>query len=108
MNSLVLLIVSIAVLVVGYIFYGGWLCRQWGVGENKEETPAHSMEDGVDYVPAKAPVLMGHHFSSIAGAGPITGSWWVVSSSEAYMILERFLRRSVIKASRWVRLSPRI
>lgn len=73
MNSLVLLIVSIAVLVAGYIFYGGWLCRQWGVGESKEETPAHSMEDGVDYVPAKAPVLMGHHFSSIAGAGPITG-----------------------------------
>ncbi len=73
MNSLVLLIVCIAVLAVGYIFYGGWLCRQWGVGESKEETPAHSMEDGVDYVPAKAPVLMGHHFSSIAGAGPITG-----------------------------------
>ncbi len=73
MNSLVLLIVSIAVLVAGYIFYGGWLCRQWGVGESKEETPAHSMEDGVGYVPAKAPVLMGHHFSSIAGAGPITG-----------------------------------
>ena len=73
MNSLVLLIVSIAVLVAGYIFYGGWLCRQWGVGESKEETPAHSMEAGVDYVPAKAPVLMGHHFSSIAGAGPITG-----------------------------------
>lgn len=73
MNSLVLLIISIAVLVGGYILYGGWLCRQWGVGENKEETPAHTMEDGVDYVPAKAPVLMGHHFSSIAGAGPITG-----------------------------------
>lgn len=73
MNSLVLLIVCIAVLVAGYIFYGGWLCKQWGVGESKEETPAHSMEDGVDYVPAKAPVLMGHHFSSIAGAGPITG-----------------------------------
>lgn len=73
MNSLVLLIICIAVLVGGYIFYGGWLCKQWGVGENKEETPAHTMEDGVDYVPAKAPVLMGHHFSSIAGAGPITG-----------------------------------
>lgn len=73
MNSLVLLIVCIAVLVAGYILYGGWLCRQWGVGEDKGETPAHSMEDGVDYVPAKAPVLMGHHFSSIAGAGPITG-----------------------------------
>ncbi len=73
MNSLVLLIVSIAILIVGYIFYGGWLCKQWGVGENDKATPAHELEDGIDYVPAKAPVLMGHHFSSIAGAGPITG-----------------------------------
>ena len=73
MNGLVLLIIGIAVLLCGYIFYGRWLCKQWGVGESKEETPAHTMEDGVDYVPAKAPILMGHHFSSIAGAGPITG-----------------------------------
>ena len=73
MNSLVLLLICVAILVIGYIFYGGWLCKQWGVGESKTETPAHTMEDGVDYVPAKAPVLMGHHFSSIAGAGPITG-----------------------------------
>ncbi len=73
MNSLLLLIICIAILVLGYIFYGGWLCKQWGVGESKKATPAHEMEDGVDYVPAKAPVLMGHHFSSIAGAGPITG-----------------------------------
>ena len=73
MNSLVLLLICVAILVIGYIFYGGWLCKQWGVGEGNKETPAHTMEDGVDYVPAKAPVLMGHHFSSIAGAGPITG-----------------------------------
>ena len=73
MNTLVLVIISIAILVCGYIFYGRWLCKQWGVGETKEQTPAHTMSDGVDYVPAKAPVLMGHHFSSIAGAGPITG-----------------------------------
>ncbi|MGN0298578.1 MAG: carbon starvation protein A [Lachnospiraceae bacterium] len=73
MNSLVLLLICIAVLVAGYILYGGWLCKQWGVGESTEATPAHTMEDGIDYVPAKAPVLMGHHFSSIAGAGPITG-----------------------------------
>lgn len=73
MNTLLLVIICMAVLVCGYIFYGGWLCKQWGVGTSKEETPAHAMEDGVDYVPAKAPVLMGHHFSSIAGAGPITG-----------------------------------
>lgn len=73
MNTLVLVLISIAVLLCGYIFYGRWLCKQWGVGENKEETPAHTMEDGIDYVPSKTPVLMGHHFSSIAGAGPITG-----------------------------------
>ena len=73
MNTLVLLILGCAVLAAGYIFYGNWLCKQWGLGELDEPTPAHTMEDGIDYVPAKAPVLMGHHFSSIAGAGPITG-----------------------------------
>lgn len=73
MNTLVLLLISIAVLFCGYVMYGGWLVKQWGVGEGDIPTPAHALEDGVDYVPAKAPVLMGHHFSSIAGAGPITG-----------------------------------
>ncbi len=74
MNGLLLLIICVALLACGYIFYGGWLCKQWGVGESNEETPAHTVDDGgVDYVPAKAAVLMGHHFSSIAGAGPITG-----------------------------------
>ena len=72
MNSLVLLIIAIVALALGYRFYGSWLVEKWGVS-NKNETPAHTMEDGIDYVPAKAPVLMGHHFSSIAGAGPITG-----------------------------------
>lgn len=73
MNTLVLLLISIAVLFCGYVFYGSWIARQWGVNEGNRPTPAHTMEDGVDYVPAKAPILMGHHFSSIAGAGPITG-----------------------------------
>lgn len=74
MNGLLLLIICVALLACGYVVYGGWLCKQWGVGESKEETPAHTVDDGgVDYVPAKAAVLMGHHFSSIAGAGPITG-----------------------------------
>ena len=66
MNSLVLLIVSVAVLAAGYILYGGWLCKQWGVGESKQETPAHIMEDGVDYVPAKEqdrlPALLMQHY----------------------------------------------
>jgi carbon starvation protein len=69
---MLVVIVGIAILVVGYIFYGGWLAKQWGV-DDKKVTPAHELEDGMDYVPAKAPVLMGHHFSSIAGAGPING-----------------------------------
>ena len=69
---MLVVIVGIAILVVGYIFYGGWLAKQWGVDDTKV-TPAHELEDGMDYVPAKAPVLMGHHFSSIAGAGPING-----------------------------------
>ena len=73
MNGIVLLLIGIAVLVCGYILYGRWLCKQWGVGESTEATPAHTLRDDVDYVPAPAPVLMGHHFSSIAGAGPITG-----------------------------------
>ena len=72
MNAAVLLIVGAAVLLVGYIFYGRWLAKQWGVDDSRV-TPAHELEDGKDYCPAKAPVLMGHHFSSIAGAGPING-----------------------------------
>lgn len=72
MNAMLVVIVGIAILIVGYIFYGGWLAKQWGVDDTKV-TPAHELEDGMDYVPAKAPVLMGHHFSSIAGAGPING-----------------------------------
>ena len=72
MNALVLLLIGFACLIAGYVFYGAWLEKQWGVDPNIP-TPAHTMYDGVDYVPAKAPVLLGHHFSSIAGAGPING-----------------------------------
>ena len=72
MNAALILIISIAVLGAGYVFYGGWLAKEWGI-DTKRPTPAHELTDGVDYVPAKAPVLMGHHFSSIAGAGPING-----------------------------------
>ncbi len=72
MNAVVILLVGVVILVLGYLFYGKWLAEQWGVEPNRT-TPAHELEDGNDYVPAKAPVLMGHHFSSIAGAGPING-----------------------------------
>lgn len=72
MNAMVILLIAIVVLACGYIFYGGWLAKQWGIDPSRP-TPAHEMHDGVDYVPAKPYVLLGHHFSSIAGAGPING-----------------------------------
>lgn len=72
MNSLTLLLVSALILFIGYVFYGGYLAKKWGIDDNRK-TPAHTKYDGVDYVPAKSPVLLGHHFASIAGAGPIVG-----------------------------------
>ncbi len=72
MSSLVILLIGVVLLILGYIFYGKWLSEQWGLDPNRP-TPAHTQTDGLDYVPAKAPVLLGHHFSSIAGAGPING-----------------------------------
>ena len=72
MSSVVLLLVSIAVFIIAYATYGSYLAKSWGI-DPKKPTPAHEMEDGVDYVPANKAVLLGHHFSSIAGAGPING-----------------------------------
>ena len=72
MSAIIILVIAIALLALGYIFYGSWLAKQWGVDPNKE-TPAHTSYDGKDFVPANPAVLMGHHFSSIAGAGPING-----------------------------------
>lgn len=72
MNSLTLLLISAIILFIGYVCYGGYLAKKWGVDDTRK-TPAHTKYDGVDYVPAKSPVLLGHHFASIAGAGPIVG-----------------------------------
>lgn len=73
MNTLVLLLVCMAILFAGYVGYGGWLVKQWGVGEGDKPTPAHTMADGVDYVPAKAPVLMGHHFRPLPAQARLQG-----------------------------------
>ena len=72
MNSLVLLLGGIVIFVVAYICYGGHLAKKWGL-TNDRKTPAERLNDNIDYVPTDARVLFGHHFSSIAGAGPITG-----------------------------------
>ena len=70
MTALLIVVAAIVLLFIGYVFYGSWLAKQWGIDPTKK-TPAIEKEDGVDYVAAKPAVLMGHHFSSIAGAGPI-------------------------------------
>lgn len=72
MSAVVLILIAIAIFVVAYLTYGRFLAKSWGIDPSKP-TPAHTLEDGVDYCPAKTPVLMGHHFSSIAGAGPVNG-----------------------------------
>lgn len=69
MTALLIVVAAIVLLFIGYVFYGSWLAKQWGIDPTKK-TPAIEKEDGVDYVAAKPAVLMGHHFSSIAGAGP--------------------------------------
>ena len=72
MSAILIVAAAIVLLVIGYVTYGSWLAKQWGI-DPARKTPAVEMEDGVDYVAAKPVVLMGHHFSSIAGAGPING-----------------------------------
>jgi len=72
MNSLTLLLLGILLFLAAYVTYGAYLAKKWGI-DAKKKTPAHTMRDDIDYCPANAKVLLGHHFSSIAGAGPITG-----------------------------------
>ena len=72
MNAMLLLVIAAAVLACGYVFYGKWLADQWGIDAGRR-TPAHELADGVDYVAAQPYIVLGHHFSSIAGAGPING-----------------------------------
>jgi carbon starvation protein len=67
-----LAILVIAVLVLGYRFYGGFIARQYRL-DPAAQTPAEKYQDGVDFVPTKPFYLMGQHFSAIAAAGPIAG-----------------------------------
>lgn len=72
MNGIFLMLLSVILFFLGYLFYGRYLARKFKL-DNTRETPAHTMKDGVDYVPTKPIVLLGHHFASIAGAAPIIG-----------------------------------
>ncbi len=72
MNGLVIVLIGIVVLFAGYLLYGRWLAKKWGL-DPKAETPAVKYEDGQDYVPSFKFTVFAHQFSSIAGAGPVTG-----------------------------------
>ena len=72
MVYLSLFIFSLAFFALAYRFFGAFMDRRVGI-DKERMTPAHSQRDGVDYVPTRASILFGHHFSSIAGAGPIVG-----------------------------------
>lgn len=65
-------IIAIIALCLGYRFYGSYATKMIQI-DDKNITPAHTMNDNIDYVPAKPVILLGHHFSSIAGAGPVMG-----------------------------------
>ena len=73
MNGVVLMVVAAAVLAVGYLGYGRWLANTWGV-DREALTPACRMRDGKNFSPASAFTVFSHQFSSICGAGPVTGT----------------------------------
>ena len=72
MNGLVIVLIGIVCLGAGYLLYGRWLANKWGL-DPKAKTPAFTHEDGEDYVPSSKFTVFSHQFSSIAGAGPVTG-----------------------------------
>jgi carbon starvation protein len=72
-SAILITLLCYAALVAAYFVYGRFLARTVFRLDDSRPTPAHKMEDGVDYVPTSVPVLFGHHFASIAGLGPILG-----------------------------------
>lgn len=72
MNGLLLLGIASIILIAAYLLYGRYLVKTWGIDPNAK-TPAVEREDGVDFVPSSKWEVFAHQFSSIAGAGPVTG-----------------------------------
>src|SRR5688572_33036978 len=72
MTILPVIVLCAAALIVAYVTYGRLVVRWLGTDATRA-TPAVEMEDGNDYVPAPAPVVLGGHFTAIAAAGPVVG-----------------------------------
>ena len=73
MNGIVLMVAAAVILAAGYLLYGRWLANKWGV-DRDAITPARRMEDGQNFSPASCFTVFSHQFSSICGAGPVTGT----------------------------------
>ena len=73
MNGMVVVVVAAVVLAAGYLVYGRWLAKTWGI-DREALTPAKRMEDGKNFSPASCFTAFSHQFSSICGAGPVTGT----------------------------------
>ena len=73
MNTLVIVLIAAVCLIAAYALYGRWLAKKWGI-DPKAKTPAVIHNDGQDYVPTDGWTVFAHQFSSIAGAGPVTGA----------------------------------
>ena len=115
MNGLVIVLIGIVVLGAGYVLYGRWLANKWGI-DPKAKTPACRYEDGEDYVPSSKFTVFSHQFSSIAGAGPVTGpilasvfGWvpvllWLIIGGlflGQYRILVPYMLPSKMKENQW-------
>ena len=99
MNGLVIVLIGIVALGAGYLLYGRWLAKKWGL-DPKAKTPAYTKEDGQDYVPSSKFTVFSHQFSSIAGAGPVTGPILALYASvknegkSMGMIIEKYIGKT--------------
>ncbi len=73
MTTTLIILIALVLYVAVYLLYGKRIAHNVAKLDATAKTPAHRLYDGVDYVPSKWPVVFGHHFASIAGAGPIVG-----------------------------------
>jgi carbon starvation protein len=73
MNAIVMMVLGLGAMFLGYVFYSKFIAEKIFKLDPDFRTPAHELEDGVDFVPTNKYVLWGHHFTSVAGAAPIIG-----------------------------------
>ena len=73
MASTLVVVACFAFYFAGYLFYSKFLARQVFALRSNAVTPAHSLQDGIDYVPTRPIVLFGHHYASITGLSPMLG-----------------------------------